>query len=195
MTLRPTTAAEALKQSKSGFIKHIYKTDYYFSFDKEKLVWLETKPELSLWNTTLQSSLFFEGKEWLPYDPEPVDAELLEAQKLVGQWVRIDDNAYLVKQVYREECHPHNKDKLIIASDGNFYFYPINKVAPVWVSEPRCCLTDAPNKSGPCLISFGSAALDCVNYYNPTNQWHLSTERFYPIKGDVWYALPPQGGK
>lgn len=174
MTLRPTTAAEALKQSKSGFIKHIYKTDYYFSFDKEKLVWLETKPELSLWNTTLQSSLFFEGKEWLPYDPEPVDAELLEAQKLVGQWVKRKD-IDVAKKVH-EVSRVH---ELIL----------------VWVSEPRCCLTDAPKEHGYYLVRPKGVSRVWSNFEIREFTTVFWQAPYDPREGDVWYALPPQGGK
>ena len=202
MTPRPTTAAEALKQSKTGKIKQSYETLNFVTFDKERLIFLET----------LIEEEGDEGKEiifhhthllvesiWLPYDPEPVDAELEQAQKLVGQWVK-QKKLYHAKQVFSVYTRADNQ---IYFTDEDGYSHLLKNCSPVWVSEPRCCRTQKPKESGHYLTCLGGVR-KLASFSQSNQQWYTIddclniTENLFAWH---WYDIPdgylptPQGGK
>ena len=125
MTTKPTTAAEALKMSKSGRIESNVLGDVY-SFDETTKVWMMHGDD-SLYPCVMQQKYFLR-KEWLPYDPEPTDTELAEAQKLVGSWVLIknEDTAFKVDEVARIDT----RNNIHVIGKVSEFCLPLSQVEP-----------------------------------------------------------------
>ena len=152
--LTPTTAAEALKQSKSKIVK-IRHYDFLFRFNEELKVW-ENKSLLGNenWLLCTNGNMWFANPDFIPYDPLPeVDTELEEAKKLVGTWVKASyagDDLFLIKKVKRD---PSNWDLDLFSDTRKINIKActpatLPTAAPKW----RCMKTDVENTVTPRLV-------------------------------------------
>jgi hypothetical protein len=133
---------------------------------------------------------------------EPVDQELLDAQKRfpVGSWFNsssFEKAIYCIKEVIRKD-HVEKYLRQVLIVDFQDYEHEIAKCtpSPLWISEPRCCVTDAPDitKETKFLVwverenkfSIITRYFD----YNNDEVWGYTA-----LDGDVWYELPKQGGE
>ncbi len=186
----PMTAAEALKQSKSGKITDA-RHNNIIRFNEDMKVW-EYFDE-PYWNISVASNGYFIDKNFLPYDPEPLDQELLDAQKrfTVGSWFTSEvtvDNLYKVQSLIRLE----DKYKTIMIEDtsGDHHELRFCIPSPLWISEPRCVMEDPPKETGYYLVVGvrGESQINLVAKY--CEGWCYDEHR-----GDRYYALPKQGGE
>lgn len=188
-----TTAAEALKKSKSGIVQSIY-ADYRYRFNETLKVWESRSLNQNDWGLCPNGNMFFANPEFIPYD-EPADTELLEAQKLVGQWVKHKHKG-MIKKI-REVKRDENGLIIFLVDGGLWDTLHCYEVTPVWVSEPRCCVDDPPEETGRYLVLRNTWAVAINHKYDAEDEtWYdLEVRDKTKIeKGDVWFSLP-QGGK
>jgi hypothetical protein len=188
-TNTPTSAAEALKQSKSGMITHKAwdpRDKDIVTFNKDEKVWYNGERFWTNPGCLLEPV-------WLPYDPEPVDQELLDAQKRfpVGSWYCNkweDKTLFQVGLVYRNK----NTNGIRIERSRKQDSHSLEACTPfpLWISESRCVVDDVPKEDGFYLIvgTRTESKYSVIAIYS--GGWNYDEH-----KGDVWYHLPKQGGE
>ena len=187
------TAAEALKQSKSGIIEVVEPTiesEGLYRFNNESKVW-ETKIGSSEWYVSRKWNNWFTHPIFTPYDPiDTIDTELDEAKKRfpVGSWFNHKDYR---STLFKVQAVRRIWGTINIVPDSNHQFYATSCTPAALPHYPqgRCCLTDPPKKDGYYLVQGKGWDYPSVHRYD--RFWfNLETREATNIIEYLWYPLP-----
>lgn len=116
-----------------------------------------------------------------------IDAELEEAKKLIGKWVRYKDRdiAFKLTDVVRDSYSKEILGVVLNSIDSEKYYF--KDLTPFPLPTWRCCASDKPKKSGEyAMRSKGSKKIFSVKYSIATAFWDRTSVIDCPYSDYEW---------